>query len=798
MNFKFNKNSPVNLTHPCTNFFCSFIIQPIPFPMLKKTLAVALIALAIYWSFFALLPSKISDLNTKPSAFSSERALVHLKNITKKPHYVGSEEHEVVRNYLVKTLNDLGLETQIQEGYSQNKKWGSIVKPKNILTRIKGSENTKALMLLTHYDSKSHASYGASDAGSGVVTILEGLRAYLSEGKTPKNDIIILFSDAEELGLNGADIFVNQHPWAQDVGLVLNFEARGSGGPSYMLIETNGGNQNLIKGFKAAHPEYPVANSLAYSIYKMLPNDTDLTYFREDGDIDRLNFAFIDDHYDYHTALDTYERLDRKTLEHQGSYLMPLLAYFSDADLSHLKSDEDSVYFNVPLFKMISYPNSWIFPMLILAGLIFLALVFYGLKNRSLNAKQMALGFLPGMGALLINAILGFYGWKLLLVIYPQYAEILHGFPYNGHLYIWVFALWSTAVCMWLYHKVYKPGNTASLMVAPLLLWLIICGTMAFKLKGASFFIIPVYFGLLSLFIVVRQRRPDLLLMVFLIFPLLVIMSPFIKMFPVGLGLKNIVASTLLISLMFSLGISVFGFFRYKNRWAYALFIGAFGFFIAAHASSDFNEDRPKPNSLIYVYDANKSTAFWATYDQILDDWTKVQLTDEPDVFDTSSINFDSKYGTSLSYSKTAALKPLKEPLFHTQKDTIIGNERHLQVFISPQRAVNTYEFYAHPSNIFINFNINGLDIKKNDGEHSVFNSRIQNRLFSYIVTEPKAIELNFTVPASQKTTFDLFETSFDLLDHPLFELQKRPETMIPKPFVINDAVIIKKSITIE
>ncbi|WP_323026780.1 M28 family peptidase [Gelidibacter japonicus] len=766
--------------------------------MLKKAIAVVLIVLAIYWSFFASMPSQISDLNTESTAFSSERALVHLKNITKKPHYVGSEEHEVVKDYLVKALNDLGLETQIQEAYSQNKKWGSIVKPKNILARIKGSENSKALMLLTHYDSKSHASYGASDAGSGVVTILEGIRAFLSEGKNPKNDIIILFSDAEELGLNGADIFVNQHPWAKDVGLVLNFEARGSGGPSYMLIETNGGNQNLINGFKAANPDYPVANSLAYSIYKMLPNDTDLTYFREDGDIDGLNFAFIDDHFDYHTALDTYDRLDRNTLEHQGSYLMPLLNYFSDADLSSLKSDKDAVYFNVPLFKMITYPNSWIVPMLILAWIIFLALVFYGIQKRRLNSKHMALAFLPGIGALLINGIIGYFGWKLLLLIYPQYAEILHGFPYNGHLYIWAFALLSTAVCMWLYNKVYKPENTASLAVPPLLLWLIICTALAFILKGASFFIIPVYFGLISLFVLVRQKHPNILLMTFLLFPLLMIMSPFLKMFPVGLGLKTIIATTLLISIMFSLCISVFGFSRYKNRWAYLLLIAAVGFFIAAHTTSNFNEERPKPNSLIYLYDADNDTAQWATYDITLDDWTKAHLTDKPEPFDASSINFDSKYGTKLSYSKEATVKPLKKPYVDIQKDTIIENVKQLQVFISPQRAVNTLEFYADASNIFLSFNINGLEIAKGEDETQVFKDRIKNRLFSYMVTEEKAIELNFTVPASQKTTFEIFEVSFDLLENDLFNIAKRPKTMIPKPFVLNDAIIIKKTITLE
>jgi hypothetical protein len=766
--------------------------------MLKKAIAVALIILAIYWSFFALMPTHISDLNTEPNAFSSERALVHLKNITKKPHYVGSEEHEVVKNYLVKALNDLGLETQLQEAYSQNKKWGSIVKPKNILARIKGSDNSKALLLLSHYDSKSHASFGASDAGSGVVTILEGLRAFLSDGNTPKNDIIILFSDAEELGLNGADIFVNQHPWAKDIGLVLNFEARGSGGPSYMLIETNGGNQNLIKGFKEANPDYPVANSLAYSIYKMLPNDTDLTYFREDGNIDGLNFAFIDDHYDYHTALDTYERLDRNTLEHQGSYLMPLLTYFSQANLNNLKSTEDAVYFNLPLFKLVSYPNSWIFPMLILAILIFCGLVFYGIKKRSLNSKHMALALLPLLGALFINGMVGYFGWKLLLGMYPQYGEILHGFPYNGHLYIWTFALFSTAVCMWLYSKVYKPENTASLSVPPLLLWLIICGIVAFKLEGASFFIVPVYFGLLSLFVLIRQKHPNIILLTLLLFPLLLIMSPFIKMFPVGLGLKTIIATTILVTLMFSLCISVFGFSRYKTRWALLLFITAFGFFVAAHFQSDFNEERPKLNSLLYVYDADKDTAHWATYDHILDDWTKAYLTDNPDVFDASTVNFESKYGTQLAYSKKAVIKPLKNPYIDTQKDTIIGEVRHLQVFISPQRAVNTLEFYAEASNQFLSFNINGLEIDKNKGDHFVFNDRIKNRLFSYMVTDHKAIELNFTVPAAQKTTFEIFEVSYDLLDNDLFRITKRPNTMIPKPFVLNDAIIIKKTISFE
>jgi hypothetical protein len=58
------------------------------------------------------------------------------------------------------------------------------------------------------------------------------------------NKMILLSFQMQKNGLNGC-IFVTQHKWAKDIGLVLNFEARGSSGPSYMLMETNKGMQHL-------------------------------------------------------------------------------------------------------------------------------------------------------------------------------------------------------------------------------------------------------------------------------------------------------------------------------------------------------------------------------------------------------------------------------------------------------------------------------------------------------------------------------------------------------------------------
>jgi Zn-dependent M28 family amino/carboxypeptidase len=268
--------------------------------------------------YFTMMPQWTSNDAVPLSEFSTNRAFTQVEAISKQPHYVGSTNHEKVAEYLQQELHKLGLETSIQEGYTLTD-WGNLVKSKNILARIKGTQNTKALLLLTHYDSAPHSSSrGASDAGSGVATILESVRAFLY-AKTPhKNDVIILFSDAEELGLNGAALFVTEHQWAKEIGLVLNFEARGSSGPSYMLMETNGGNAGLVKEFAAAGAPMPVTNSLMYSIYKMLPNDTDLTVFREKGNIQGYNFAFIDDHYNYHTAQDDSSHLNKNTLAHLG------------------------------------------------------------------------------------------------------------------------------------------------------------------------------------------------------------------------------------------------------------------------------------------------------------------------------------------------------------------------------------------------------------------------------------------------------------------------------------------------
>lgn len=749
----------------------------------------AIIAI-LFGIFYVMMPQSYDTTEAQLSEFSTKRALVKVKEMTTKPHYVGSQNHEVVAQYLVKELQNLGLETSLQEGFTMTEK-GTLVKSKNILARIKGSATTKTLLLLSHYDSAPHSfSKGASDDASGVATILESVRAFLHSKSKHKNDIIILFSDAEELGLNGAALFVTQHKWAKEVGLVLNFEARGSSGPSYMLMETNQGNAKMVDGFKAGNATYPVSNSLMYSIYKMLPNDTDLTVFRESGKIQGYNFAFIDNHFNYHTMQDSYENLDPKTLAHQGAYLFPLLKHFSNSDLSNLNSTEDKVYFNIP-FLFVSYPFDCILPMLIIAFGLVLIFVFLGLGKQLLRLDEIIKGFIPFFGALLVSGIITYVIWKLLLGFYPQYNDILHGFTYNGHDYIYGFVCLSLAICFLFYRKDSKRNSEMNQMIAPLFIWLLLNIGIFFKLQGAGFLIIPVISSSLMLGYFVITQKSNVFLNIILSLPTLIILAPFIQMFPIGLGLKILVGSAVLTVLSFVLLLPIFGSFTQKKLWSILFFVVAIGFFIKAHQSSGYVYGKAKPNSLVYILNGDTNKANWATYDQNLDEWTKAYLGENPK--DGKPLNTNklySKYGSEFTFMADAPLKNIAKPTIEFVKDSVIGINRYLKIIIMPNRKVNRYDIF---SNTKIN-NLKANGVKSIDLESKI-SGKISNKIMSYYVVDNLPLELEFSISKSDKLDMNLVESSFDLMTNPQFSMAKRKDWMIPTPFVLTDAIVIKAKI---
>lgn len=758
-------------------------------------LSILIVLGVIYWSFSDLKPSLPDEKSTVTTGFSLDNALHHLKIISQKQHYVGSEEHKNVQNYIVAQLNKMGLETQIQTQTAVNKKWFAATTAQNIIAKIKGSENGKALLLLSHYDSSPHSSLGASDAGSGVVTILEGIRAFLANNKTPKNDIIILISDAEELGLLGAQAFVDVHPWTKNVGLVLNFEARGSGGPSYMLMESNGKNSKLLSEFMAAKPNYPVANSLMYGIYKKLPNDTDLTVFRKDANINGFNFAFIGDHFDYHTAQDSYDRLDRESLLQQADYLTTSLNYFAFSDLENLNSDEDLVYLNFPFSKLLTYSFSWVTPMLISAILLFLILLFFGFSLNKISVKGTLKGFVPFLVSLTLCSGISYGLWKLLLIIHPQYNDILHGFTYNGYTYIIAFVFLNLWILLRTYKYFSKEEKTANFLIAPVFMWLLINSMISIYLKGAGFFIIPVYCALLILAIAIFmniEKRSKRIVFTILSIPTIYVFAPLIKMFPVGLGLKNLFISALFISLIF--GLMIFTFRQQKSSWMLKL-SGLFTiiFFGIASYNSGFSIDQKKPNSIVYIQNFNDQTAYFGTYNQVLDPYTQ-QIFDETDTKESlENAETKSKYNTHFTLLKKTTNRGIPSSEISIKTDTIIDSKRVLEIEITPNRKVNKYEFIARNEATFQSFKVNKTAVNK--GENLLVK---KGTFLIYYVSElDKNVTLSFSIEKDKKLDLILNEVSYDLLTNAHFSLKPRSEDMMPMPFVTNDAIIISKKIKI-
>ena len=132
--------------------------------------------------------SKTEDL----SKFSTERALSHIKNLSKEQHHIGTSAHAEVKQYLINELKKLDLEVITQDTLVLSK-WNNLVKVQNVIAKKKGANSGKALLLMTHYDSAPQSrAYGASDDANGLGVILEAMRMFIQNKNTFKNDVIIL------------------------------------------------------------------------------------------------------------------------------------------------------------------------------------------------------------------------------------------------------------------------------------------------------------------------------------------------------------------------------------------------------------------------------------------------------------------------------------------------------------------------------------------------------------------------------------------------------------------------------
>ncbi|HZW34366.1 MAG TPA: M20/M25/M40 family metallo-hydrolase [Isosphaeraceae bacterium] len=340
-------------------------------------------------------PPRALPTDSPPEVFAAGRALRHVQAIAQDPHPLGSAAEEPVRAYILAELKALGLEPEIQQPRDarppgpEARSDPSRRDVRNILARRRGSgpPSKKAVLLSAHYDSVTRGP-GAGDDASGVAAILETLRA-LQAGPPLERDLIVLINEGEEAGLLGADVFAEDHPWAKDVGVVLNLDARGNAGPSYMF-ETSDGNGWLIEQLALALP-HPMATSLTMAVYRLLPNDTDLTIYKRHG-MAGLNFAFVEGLSYYHSPEDIPANLDPRTLQHQGENLLAMTRHLGRLDLDDVRRG-DVVYTSLLQQLVVIYPQTWVLPLMGGAVLAYVGVMMLGIARGRIRRSEVVAGF---------------------------------------------------------------------------------------------------------------------------------------------------------------------------------------------------------------------------------------------------------------------------------------------------------------------------------------------------------------------------------------------------------------------
>jgi len=580
-------------------------------------------------SFNALEPPPLKA--ARSLGFSWDRAKRDLAQIAARPHPMGSEQNAKSGAYIHSTLSSLDLEVQVQKTSVVSQKFNCAGFVTNILARTTGLRDVPAILLATHYDSRPVAP-GASDAGSGVVTLLEIARK-VSKRKLSR-PVIFLFTDGEEDGLLGAQAFVNDHPWKQDVGLVMNFEARGSCGPA-LMFETSAGNADLISDLAHAVPS-PMATSLAHDVYKRMPNDTDFTIFKKAG-LKGFNFAYNMGWQFYHSPMDDIRHIDPRSVGHHFLYGLSLVDWYQSHEIPTTCST-DAVYFNPVGYWLIRYPRLLDFALLTLAFAFWTSLTMQGLRREADKLR---------FTSLLSTSVLCGTGLCLSVLLSSSFVRGVSGAPawimHSGDLQRSA----PMAVSMCLLQLFLGIGlvlaldirfscRTVSLGVISIDLILSIV-TMRLLPGGSYLFLIPALFtlGLLHTLDVPEPELRRVFVALTLAAPILSITTGILKLLFTSLGLSKL-GAPLIGALVFHTTLRLSPILRLIVMKRQALFMSLLGSgctlgLVLSCRNHGFSQEYPQENRITYLLIPQREKAWWfSPFDASRDPWLQQFLSDEP------------------------------------------------------------------------------------------------------------------------------------------------------------------------
>ena len=443
---------------------------------------VALLLIGIA-SVLAMAPTAPAGHDAPAEAFSATRAMTHISVIADDPRPVGSAQHDEARDHLVDELGSLGWRTEVQESVGMFDFGAdgthSIAAVANVIATRPGTASTGTVLLTAHYDTVA-GSPGAGDDGMGVGVLLETARA-LSTAGAPRNTVMILLTDAEEVGLLGAEAFVRERSKELGTTVVLNHEARGAGGAP-MTFRMSSPNSELVEVLAEAPGAF--ADSSSEASFEALPNDTDFTPFVQAG-LHGYDTAIIGDSAYYHSPIDDPAHLSAASLQQMGDTTLALTHELASTDLSAIQVGGEQIVTTLP-WGLLWYPQSLEIPLAI-GVLVLTAVLVWVLRRRgSLTLPRVALSAAASLVLLLVAGAASYAVWRLALLIDPAQSSAVVGDPYRPVLYRLAMLLASLAVVLSVFALVRRWLGAVGLAVGMLLVLALAGVLLAFTLPGIS------------------------------------------------------------------------------------------------------------------------------------------------------------------------------------------------------------------------------------------------------------------------------------------------------------------------
>ncbi|MBT8197996.1 MAG: M28 family peptidase [Acidimicrobiia bacterium] len=479
--------------------------------MERRTIVAWLIALALVGvGMLTTVPVAAVDDAAVITEFSAARAMEHIEQIAQRPHPMGSAEIAVVRTYLVDELEAMGLEVDLQTTRVPDYFAGTgTVDLANVIGWIPGLRNTKAVVLMAHYDTHP-ATPGANDNSAAVAVLLEAARA-LQAGQPLANDVVFLFTDGEEPSPQyGSNAFAAVPQLLDTVGLVVNFEALGSTGAS-MLVEVSGPEAWLVD--QLAVTSAPAAFSFNTQLARLLGEiGTDFDAFREAG-VPGFHFAYARGSPIYHTAADDVASVDPGSVQHHGMHAVAIARHFGDLDLTDVPEESRAVYFTFGS-ALIRYSTAWA-GVLVVVAVVGLA---WAASRRSIS------GVLRAMGATALGVLAG-AGVGTVVWVMVTSVRSTPGIT-ESYLYGAIALGSGGAIALRTWRRLERGGGS---QVAAAAVWVLLAAATAVWLPGFSYlFVWP---ALVAVVLLAWRTAAPLTRFTLLAIPTIVLLTPAIDTF---------------------------------------------------------------------------------------------------------------------------------------------------------------------------------------------------------------------------------------------------------------------------